>query len=272
MNKSEKIISDARKGNFLADLPDLLEIATRKGGARGPVWEAAAAAVQILFWTGEFAQAADLTQDLIERDGPLGGELCDQSTPFRPALLAGQLYADEAAAPRLAACAERIPDGRYMRRDFEWLSQELPRQGVEPLLPCHSDWGGAVRPLDGVIGAGLVDRNYDELDRKQRRLVWEALSETNDFTRAHQLLTDTGEEPEQYSICLWMAGWYATRGEVEHGERMLLAAHSRWWPFAKWDAIPDAPVLQPTLRLVVTDKVRDHYLTRPIGPEAQAAE
>ncbi|MFJ4189377.1 hypothetical protein [Kitasatospora sp. NPDC089509] len=272
MNKSEKIISDSRKGNFLADLPDLLEIASKKGGARGPVWEAAAAAVQVLFWTGEFIQAADLTQALIESDGPLGGELCDQSVPFRSALLAGQLYADVPAAPRLAACVERIPDGRHLRRDLEWSSQELPRQGAELLLPCHSDWGGPVRPPDGVIGAGLLDRSYHELDGKQRRLVWEALCETNDFARAHQLLTDTRAEPEQYSICLWMAGWYATHGEIEHGERMLLAAHSRWWPFAKWDALPDAPVLQPTLRLVVTDKVRDHYLTRPIGPEAQTAE
>jgi hypothetical protein len=50
---------------------------------------------------------------------------------------------------------------------------------------------------------------------------------------------------------------------------MLLAAHSKWWPYMKWDAIPDDPVLQPTLRLAVTDRVREHYLTRPIGPGAE---
>lgn len=37
----------------------------------------------------------------------------------------------------------------------------------------------------------------------------------------------------------------------------------------KWDAIPNGPVLQPTLRLITTDRVREHYLTRPIGPEAE---
>ncbi|MFG2919034.1 hypothetical protein ACGF0D_39920 [Kitasatospora sp. NPDC048298] len=272
MNKSEKIISHAREGNFLADLPGLLEIAGRKGGARGPVWEAAAAAVQILFWTGEFGQAADLTADLIERDGPLGGELCDQSSPFRQALLAAELHAGKPAAPRLAACAEHVPAGRVMRRDFEWACGELSRQSAERLLPCHSDWGGPALPLDGVIGAELLDRDFRDLDQRQGRLVWEALCETNDFARAQRLLAETGVEPEQYAVCLWMAGWYATRGEIEQGERMLLAAHSRWWPYAKWDAIPDAPVLQPALRLVATDRVRHHYLTRAIGPEAQAAE
>uniref|UniRef100_J1RSY1 Uncharacterized protein n=1 Tax=Streptomyces auratus AGR0001 TaxID=1160718 RepID=J1RSY1_9ACTN len=57
-------------------------------------------------------------------------------------------------------------------------------------------------------------------------------------------------------------------GDIPRGERMLLAAHARWWPYMKWDAIPASPVLQPTLRLVTTDHVREHYLTRPIGPEA----
>ncbi|KQV13244.1 hypothetical protein ASE03_14975 [Kitasatospora sp. Root187] len=56
---------------------------------------------------------------------------------------------------------------------------------------------------------------------------------------------------------------------MARGERLLLAAHSRWWPYMKWDAIPNGPVLQPTLRLITTDRVREHYLTRPIGPEAE---
>lgn len=83
-------------------------------------------------------------------------------------------------------------------------------------------------------------------------------------------MEESGALPEQYEICLWLAGWYATEGETEAGERMLLAAHERWWPYASWDAIPDSMVLQPTLRLVVTDRVREHYLTRPIGPEARS--
>jgi hypothetical protein len=31
-------------------------------------------------------------------------------------------------------------------------------------------------------------------------------------------------------------------------------------------------VLHPTLRQVCTDRVREYYLTRPIGPEAEKAQ
>jgi hypothetical protein len=49
---------------------------------------------------------------------------------------------------------------------------------------------------------------------------------------------------------------------------MLLAAHADWWPYATWDAIPDSMVLHPVLRRACTERVREYYLTRPIGPEA----
>ncbi|MGW6917975.1 hypothetical protein ACWGB8_29800 [Kitasatospora sp. NPDC054939] len=271
MNKTERIISQARRGQFRELLPDLTAIATRRGGARGPVWEAAAAAVQILFWQDEFARAAELAQGLIEQDGPLGGELCDQDVPFREALLAADLPAPdrERARARLLACAERVPKGRVMHEDFVWAAGQLPGRSVEWLLPNHCDWGGPALPLDGVIGGHLVDEDYAALEPRQQRLVWGALEKANDFDRADRLLQELGAEPAAHSTCLWMAGWYATRGEVGLGERMLLAAHALWWPYKKWDALPDPQVLQPVLRTVLTDRVREHYLTRPIGPEAE---
>jgi hypothetical protein len=205
---------------------------------------------------------------VITRDGPGGGELCDQDMPFGVAFLAAQAHAGIPAAPRLTTVAAHVPDGRVLNDDLLWLAEELDRRPVEELLPNHADWGGPAQPLDGVIGADLVERDFTTLEAKEKSLAWQALAKVNDFERAHALVEATGETPEQFAVCTWLAGWYATQGDIPRGEGMLLAAHSRWWPYAKWDALPDPPVLQPALRLVATERVRAHYLTRPIGPEA----
>ncbi len=267
MNAAEKLISQARHGRFGELLPDLLEMAGRANGDRNEAWEAAAAAIQVLFWHDRFAEAADLAETLIARDGPLGGELCDQDMPFRTALLAGDLHAGAPARPRLLTAAGHVPEGRNLGDDLSWLAEVLPERPVEELLPGHFDWGGPAEALDGAA-AELDTRDFGTLDADDRYTLWEALAEANDFERAHHLVESSGETPDRYAPCLWMAGWYAVRGDVPRGERMLLAARKRWWPYMKWDAIADDPVLQPTLRLVTTDRVREQYLTRPIGPEA----
>ncbi|MER8182695.1 hypothetical protein [Kitasatospora sp. NPDC094015] len=270
MNVAERLVSQARQGRFLEVLPELLGLAERPGGNRNPVWEAAAAAIQILFWQDRFEEAADLTAMLIERDGPRGGELCDQSVPFRSAFLAAELHAGVPARPRLLAAAAAVPDGRRLGAELRWVADQLADHRVEELLPNPGDWGGPVKPLDGHSGTQFVDRDHHGLTAREKRLLWEALAWSNDFARADRLARESDEAPQQVAVCTWLAGWYATRGEIASGERMLLAAHERWWPSAKWDAVPDPPVLQPALRLVVTDRVREHYLTRPIGPEARS--
>lgn len=96
--------------------------------------------------------------------------------------------------------------------------------------------------------------------------MWQALSKANDFDRAHTLL-ESGHTPDRYADCLWLAGCYAATSP--HGEQLLLAAYSRWSPYATWDAVATEPVVQPVLRLVFTGRVREHYPFRPIGPEAE---
>lgn len=269
MNAAEEMVSQARHGRFGELLPRLQELGDRSDAAgTADAWEAVAAAVQILFWYDRFAEAAELAEALITRDGPLGGELCDQDMPFGVAFLAAQAHAGIPAGPRLAALAALVPEGRVLGDDLLWLAEEAPVRPVEELLPNHADWGGPARPLDGVIGADLVERDFATLDAGQKRVVWQALAKVNDFERAHDLAEASGERPEQFAVCTWLAGWYGTQGDIARGENMLLAAHVRWWPYAKWDAIPDAPVLQPALRSVATERVRAHYLTVPIGPEA----
>ncbi|MYW69535.1 hypothetical protein GTY65_36535 [Streptomyces sp. SID8379] len=269
MNSAEKLISHAREGHFEEALPQLLEIARRPGGARGPVWESAAASIQILLWLDRPAEAADLADSLIRTDGPSGGELCDQDMPFDEALLAAPEVSPAAVAARLAAVAETVPAGRVLQTRLQWLSEELPRRSPEELMPGFRPWGVPLPPSGPKHRSPLVERDFETLTDDEKRVVWQSLRNANDFPRAHELATRGGHIPPQYAVCSWMAGWYAVQGDIERGENMLLAAHGRWHPYKNWDAIPTAPVLQPTLRLVTTDRVREHYLTRPIGPEAK---
>ncbi|MEV4614293.1 hypothetical protein AB0K43_17095 [Kitasatospora sp. NPDC049258] len=270
MNAAEQLISQARQGTFREVLPRLLALATDPAGDPDPAWEAAAAAIQILFWQDRFVEAAELAETLIGRQGPLGGELCDQGFPFDDSFVAAQLHAGIPAEPRMRAAATKVPAGRLLEDTLLWRADELGRQAPERLLPDPYAWGGPVGPADGVIGRQFLERDFGSLDARDKRVAWEATKATNDFPRARALVEDAGELPEQSYICLWLAGWYAVEGAVEAGERMLLAAHERWWPFATWDALPESIVLQPALRLVATDRVREHYLTRPIGPEARS--
>ncbi|MFJ9178750.1 hypothetical protein [Streptomyces sp. NPDC102360] len=268
MNSAEKLISHAREGHFQEALPQLLEVARRPGGARGPVWEAAAASIQILQWSDRMVEAADLAESLIRTDGPSGGELCDQSMPFDEALLAAPAPSSTAIAERLTAVAETVPTGRILRRRLSWLAQQLTQRPLVELIPGFEPWGAPLPPSGAQHDSPLVESSYETLTTDEQRVVWQSLMSANDFPHAHDLVAQ-GHSPRQYAECVWMAGWYSVQGDVELGEVMLLAAHSVWHPYMKWDALPTDPVLQPTLRLVVSDRVREHYLTRPIGPEAK---
>ncbi|MEY9841807.1 hypothetical protein [Streptacidiphilus sp. EB103A] len=270
MTLAEQVISGARRGAFRESLAELLGLARDHASPFG--WEAAAAAIQILFWEDRFAEAAQLAEDLIVGTAPAGGEICDQDVPFDTAFLGAQIHAGLEAAPRLVRVAESVPTGRVLQEELLWTASSLAERPVVDMLPNAGAWGGEAKPLEGVIGADLVGREYQELSARQQRVVWQALHSANDFPKARDLSERTGETPEQHAICVWMAGWYATEGALAEGEEMLLAAHRRWWPYQAWDAIPDSMVLHPTLRLVCTDRVREYYLTRPIGPEAEKAQ
>lgn len=269
MNSAEKLISYARAGHFQEALPQLLDIARRPGGARGPVWEAAAASTQILLWLDRPGEAADLTESLIRKDAPSGGELCHQDMPFDDALLATPGASPEEIADRVAAVAQTVPTGRVLHKRLSWLAGQLTQRPLAELMPGSCPWGVPLPHAGAKRQSPLVDRDFETLDADEQHVVWMSLRTANDFPRAHELFVGAGHTPPRYAECCWLAGWYAVRGDTERGEALLLAAHSRWHPYKKWDAIPTCPVLQPTLRLVATDQVREHYLTLPIGPEAK---
>jgi len=58
--------------------------------------------------------------------------------------------------------------------------------------------------------------------------LWQALEAANDFPRAHELSQLSGETPEQFAICLWMAGWYAAEGRIGFNQFAdLVTVHTR---------------------------------------------
>ena len=272
MNAAERLVSEARRGRFLEVLPELLDLAARPQGDPDEAWQATAAAVQILAWQDRFVEAADLAEALIARHAPLDGTLCDQDTPFVDTFVDAELHGGPPARQRLADAALLVPEGRILRGVLSHTADHLGSHTVDDLSSRYYDWGAPVRPLDDtVIGGWLVERDFGTLSRRDKRVLWDALHTLSDFRRADEIHRTTGETPEQFALCLWMAGWYALEGRTGQGEGLLLAAHARWWPYMAWDAIPTDIATNPHLRPVRTERVRDHYLTRPIGPEAEKA-
>ncbi|WP_042372001.1 hypothetical protein [Streptacidiphilus neutrinimicus] len=267
--EAEVLASRARQGRFLEVLPELLDVA-REDGDPDARLTAAAAAILILLWSDRFGEAGRLAEELIARDGPSGGHLCDQTMPFLYAFYGADLHDGTPAAPRLLAAAAAVPEGRVLNRTFRQAAERLASgRTVRDDLEAYYDWGAPVGANTRVIGADLLGRDPVELDARQRRTFWSALHQTRDLSRAREAYRALGEIPQDLNLAIWLAGAFAVAGEVPEGEAVLLAAHAVYWPLMQWDVLPAALVLLPTLRPVMTDRVREYYLNRPIGPEAQ---
>lgn len=264
----EHLATAARGGAFRQTLPDLQALATAVESAPDEAWQAAAAAITILFWLDRFADAADLAESLIAAQTP-GGPICAQDAPFDTALLAAEVHAKIPAAPRLARLGTRVPPDSVLGRRLAWLSEQLPGRLVPELLPNHAPWGAPPQPLDGVVGAGLLDADYGALPVGKRRALWNALRTANQIEPARTLYESSGELPPQWAVCTWLAGWYAIMDDADQGREILVAARGRWRPYMHWELLPGDVVLQPVLRALVTEQLREHFLTVPIGPEAR---
>lgn len=263
----KQLATQARCGAFRETLPALLDLAHAPGTALGEAWQAGAAAITILFWLDRFTDAADLAETLITAGGPI----CAQDTPFDAALLAADVHAGIAAAPRLIRLARCVPGDSVLGKRLTWLAEQLPARPVEELLPNYAPWGEPAKPLDGVIGAGLLDEDYAPLSVGKRRVLWNALRTANQVEPACALYERTGDLPPQWAVCTWLAGWYAMLGEGDHGRQVLIAARERWRPYMHWELLPGDVVLQPVLRTLATEALREYFLTTPIGPEAREA-
>jgi hypothetical protein len=229
-------------------------------------WQAAAAAITIMFWLDVFVDAAELAAASITRSTD---SIATQDYPFDMALLAAEVHVGVPAAPRLAALASDLPGDSVLGGRLAWLADQAGVGPLERLLPNYSTWGAARTPLAGVIGAGHLDDDYADLAPGRKRALWNALRTTDQAELAWDLMERTKELPPQWPVCVWLAGWCAKSDRAEDGVQVLMAAHDRWQPYARWDCLPSDIVLQPVLRTLVTDELREHYLTRSIGPEAR---
>jgi hypothetical protein len=263
----KQLATQARCGAFRETLPALLDLAHAPGTSLSEAWQAGAAAITILFWLDRFADAADLAEALITAGGPI----CAQDAPFDAALLAAEAHAGIAAAPRLARLAQHVPGDSVLGKRLTWLAGQSPARPVRQLLPNHAPWGEPAQLLHSVIGAGLLDEDYAALPVGKRRVLWNALRTTNQIEPARALYEKSGELPPQWAVCTWLAGWYAMLDEDDHARRILIAARERWRPYMHWELLPGDVVLQPVLRTLATEPLREQFLTTPIGPEAREA-
>jgi hypothetical protein len=263
--KVRRLSGKARKGEFRAVLPTLRDVAAHDESA-DERWQAAAAAITIMFWLDEFADAADLAE---QAAGDGQGPIQQHDDPFDMALLAAQTHAGVPAEPRLRRLADALPLDSVFQRRCAWLADRVTTDPLDWLLPNHSTWGDAPKPLDGIRGAEYLDADYAELPEPRRRLLWNALNQADQGRLAWELMDRTGDIPPQWPACAWLAGWCAKSGHVEAGTGLLAAAHDLWTPYQTWDCLPRDLVLQPVLRTLVTDELRELFLTQPIGPEAR---
>jgi hypothetical protein len=263
-----ELASQARRGRFVEVLPHLLAVA-RSDADPEQAWQAAMGAIEILYWQDGFVEAAELAERVV-RGAPPGSEVNDQGFPFVDAIIDAQLRAGVPAEPRLRDLADRLAPDSYLRERLLSAADESAAGTWE--APDRSyDFGAPVRPVDdSVIGGELLSKDFSTLKPKQKRVYWQALYNTCDFPRADDIFRTLGESPEQFDLCSWMAGCYALRGEVTLGEELLIRAHSDYWPFTIWDTLPTSQVVDPVIRTAVTERVREYYLTQPVGPEAEA--
>jgi hypothetical protein len=238
------------------------------GGASEEAWPAAASAIEILFWEDRFADAGDLAERLIERLAGTGSALDKQDLPFDSALLAAQVHAGVPAGPRLVRLAGVLPAGSVLGDAFTWLAHRLPGLPAERLLVGYRGWDDPAGTVDDRTAA-LADREYAQLTEPERRVLWNGLVSANAFPAARQVFERSGQAPPTWDAGAWLAGWYASTGALRTASGLLIAAHGTWWPYAFWDCVPIAPVLQPVLRAAVTPEIREYYLTTATGPEAK---
>src|SRR2546422_2890569 len=75
----------------------------------GGGWRAGAGLIQALFWEHRFHEAADLSEELIDRLSDSQPDLLRQKRPFDDALVAAEVYAGQPASMALARLLDRVP-------------------------------------------------------------------------------------------------------------------------------------------------------------------
>lgn len=176
-----------------------------------------------------------------------------------------------------SAADARVAERAGLRARFAQILDPKGESGRGARVSGRRDTGGQ-RALSGDRAAHPGGAGRHHLARRGRRLalpvgkrraLWNALRAANQIEPARALYHSSGELPPQWAVCTWLAGWYAIMDDADQGREILLAARGRWRPYMHWELLPGDVVLQPVLRTLASEELRELFLTVPIGPEAR---
>jgi hypothetical protein len=240
-------------------MPALLELVN--GDDALSAWIAADALAGIMWWAGFTGAASDMVERVVRR---FGGDAETADLPptvlFTAAVVAGGYYEGTDVVARLQRMAGALPAGNSLQRKFLFAAG---RHAADPTtgLPLVL---GDPHPLPAFQQA-LAAADPRKLTPAQRDELWRAYGAASD--RGGLIaLHDAGCPPPIDVAVEWrLVQALHEAGRPFDAEAVLLAAREHWHLFTWWQTLPHTPVLNPGVRPVVTSRVQEEYLTRPVG-------
>ena len=255
------VTAQARTGRQREAMPALLELVNGEDALSA--WIAADALAGIMWWVGFTGAAADMVERVVLRFGDrVEVDELPEIVLFTAAVVAGGYYEGGEVVGRLQRMAGALPAGSSLKRKMLFAAG---RHATDPTtgLPLGLDDG---RPLPD-FQQPLAAADPRTLDPGRLAELWRAYGAASD--RAGLIALHDAGCPRPVDIAV---EWRLVQALYEAGrpfdaETVLLAVREHPQLFTWWQTLPHTPVLNPALRPVVTARVQEEYLTRPVGPQ-----
>jgi hypothetical protein len=212
-------------------------------------------------WIDFIGAASDMVERIVLRFGHLT-ETAELPPPgrFLATVVAGGLYEGTEVVSRLHRMADVLPTDCTLQRKLLFAAG---RHADDPTtgLPLSL---GEPRPLPR-FQQRLETKSPKRLRAEELHDLWHA------YTSAHRRdgligLYDAGcGVPAWSEIELALVQSLYEAGRPDEAESVLLAAREHFHPFFWWETLPHTPILSPGLRPAVTPRVKQVYLTQPVG-------
>jgi hypothetical protein len=254
-----QITADARTGRQRETMPELLKLVNGQDAVSA--WIAADALAGIMWWVGFTGAASDMVERVVLRfGGRVEADDLPQTVLFTAAVVAGGYYEGTEVVGRLHRMAGALPAGSGLQRKLLFAAgghAADPTTGLPLVL-------GDLRPLP-AFQQPLAAADPRTLTPGQSDDLWRAYGAASD--RAGLIALHDAGCPRPIDMAV---EWRLVQALYEAGrpfdaEAVLLAVREHWPLFTWWQTLPHTPVLNPGLRPVVTARVREEYLTLPVG-------
>jgi hypothetical protein len=242
-------------------LPEFLDLAS--GDDPFLAWVGAAAALPAMWWMGFAGEASDMLERVVLRFGKLADSAeLPAAVPFETAVAAGALYDGTAGVDRLAGMADALPGGNALAGRLWYAMDRMVADGPAVLMP-----GPALREPRPMFGGAddLAAREVRSLTPEETELLWRQAAGSS---RADVLIRLYGAgvaAPPEVPVLYPLADALRAAGRIAEGEQVLLDARPYWRPADPWDTLPATPPLHPNLRQLVTEQLRESYLSKPVA-------